>query len=464
MMMKTSALTTLLLLVAGCGGVDGEAALGDVAGEASTTVMVSGVVSTTDGPASGAFVVALDAQGRRLSSVRSGGNGAYSLSLSTRPATIEVKVFGRVPRTFAQPALRSTATNRFRFDVNVGPPLGADSTGENLTFMVIREPNDVRVVPQIAWGNGGALELPLEPLADLVVGPRHRTLTTLLPVGARGVSVEGAVVVHDDHLEARFTRELNQHNLGSAYLAGMIQQIAATVSHSYSEDGLPVRIRVACATCPGGFEALRDGAVGPSGPHESYEVEVEHPAGAFSDTYGHRYAIHMAQAKALGIATGYADGSNRPSRAVTRGELAAMLVKALGLALVDPATPSYRDVPRSYWAYRAIETAKRHGIIAGGSDGLFLPTGGMTRAELAAFLVNAARWPLVTPTSARFADVPVTYWAAAKIETAHGWCHAVDYAEDGDWSRFMPARAASRADAIAATIRMMQCLVGNEPR
>ena len=70
--------------------------------------------------------------------------------------------------------------------MNVGPPLGADSTGENLTFMVIREPNDVRVVPQIAWGNGGALELPLEPLADLVVGPRHRTLTTLLPVGARG--------------------------------------------------------------------------------------------------------------------------------------------------------------------------------------------------------------------------------------------------------------------------------------
>ena len=43
MMMKTSALTTLLLLLAGCGGVDDEAALGDAAGEASTTVMVSGV-------------------------------------------------------------------------------------------------------------------------------------------------------------------------------------------------------------------------------------------------------------------------------------------------------------------------------------------------------------------------------------------------------------------------------------
>lgn len=306
--------------------------------------------------------------------------------------------------------------------------------------------------------------MPLEPFADLVVGPRHRRLTTLLPAGARGVSIEGAVVVHDDHLEARFTRELNQHNLGSAYLAGMIQQIAATVSHNYSEDGLPVRIRVACASCPGGFEALRDGAVGPTGPSESYEVEVEHPAGAFSDTYGHRYASHMAQAKALGIATGYSDGTNRPSRAVTRGELAAMLVHALGLALVDPATPSYRDVPRGYWAYRAIETAKKHNIIAGGSDGLFLPTAGLTRAELAAFLVNAARWPLVTPTAQRFADVPVSYWAAAKIETAHGWCRAVDYAEDGDWSRYTPSRAASRADAIAGTIRMMQCLVGNEPR
>lgn len=466
---QTIVLTSLILLSAtalsACGGPDaGEAASTD--GEAAVAFTVSGVITSLDGPLGGAFVLGLDAQGRRMASVRSASDGTYSLGLAARPATVEVKAFGRLPWTFRQPALRSTAaSNRFRFDVNVGPPLGSDTTGENLTFMMLRSDDDVRIVPQVAWGSGGALEPPLGELADLAVGPRHRSLTTLLPLGVRVPVIEDGVIVHADHLEVRLSRELNQHNLGSAYLAGMIDQIAATVSHNYSEDGLPVRIRVACSSCPGGFEALRDGAVGPTGPSESYEVMVGHPAGAFSDTYGHRYANHLAQAKAMGIATGYADGTDRPSRGVTRAELAAMLVQALGLALVNPATPSYRDVPRTSWAYRAIETARVHGIIAGSASGLFQPTVGLTRAELAAFLVNAARWPVAAvPARPTFTDVPATYWAAAKIETAYGWCHTVEQLDDADHLTFAPARAASRADAIAATVRMLQCLVGNEPR
>ncbi len=444
----------LALSLAACGGEDLDVA-GSSTDEAAAAVRVTGTITTPDGPWAGAYVIALDASGRRIARVTTSASGTYDLPLSARPAALEVKGYRRVPRTYRQPALRTIATNRYRFDANVGPPIGADSTGENLTFMTT---SDLRVVPQIAWGNGGALDPPLGELADLTVGPRSPALGTMIAANVRVPLVETSVIPHPDHLEVRFSRELNQHNLGSAYLYAMIQQIVATASHNYSEEALPVRIRVACASCAGGFEPLRDGAVGPTGPSESYENEVQHPGDAFRDTYGHRFQNHMAMAKALGIATGYGDGRNYPDRAVTRGELAAMLVKALGLTLIDPATPSYSDVPRTYWAYKQIETARVAGFISGGSDGRFLPTAGLTRAELAAFVVNAAKWPLAAPAGPSFGDVPSTYWAYRKIETAFGWCHALDYASDDD-SSFAPARAATRAEAIAASTRMSQCLV-----
>lgn len=88
-------------------------------------------------------------------------------------------------------------------------------------------------------------------------------------------------------------------------------------------------------------------------------------------------------AKALSIATGYRDGSNRPESTVTRAELAAMLVSALGLTRLNPSTPSFGDVSPTYWAYRSIETAAARGFIAGGADGRFRPTDPVTRAELA---------------------------------------------------------------------------------
>ncbi|MCC7381367.1 MAG: S-layer homology domain-containing protein [Deltaproteobacteria bacterium] len=432
--------------------------------EATAALTIEGFIETPNGPLAGAYVLALDESGRRIGVARTAASGWYALPLAASPHSLEVKSYLHVPRTYRRPALVSVGNQRARFDAHVGPVLGADATGENLTFMVLRSGTEVRVVPQTAWGNGGALASPLEQVADLLVGPRYAPLTTLIAADVRVPMVEDSVRFHGDHLEVQLSRELNQHSLGSAYLAGMIDQIVATVSHGYSEDGLPVRISVACAACPGGFEPLRDGVVGATGPGGSYEVQLPHPYDAFTDIYRHRFAHHLAMAKALGIATGYADGSDRPDRAVTRAELAAMLIKALGLSTINPATPSYSDVPRTYWAYRSIETARIHGLIAGSSDGRFRPTAGLTRAELASFLVNAARWPLATPAWSTFRDVPSTYWAHRKIETAHGWCRAVDVASYQDFGRFEPARLATRAEAIAGAVRMMQCLVGNEPR
>ena len=136
---------------------------------------------------------------------------------------------------------------------------------------------------------------------------------------------------------------------------------------------------------------------------------------------------------------------------------------ALGLTRLNPSTPKFWDVSPTYWAYRSIETVAARGIIAGGADGRFRPTDPLTRAELASYLGNAARWPQVTPAWSSFPDVAPTYWAYRRIELAFGWCHSV---EPRDWQdgRFEPAAYATRAEAIVGVVRMMGCLVGNEAR
>src|SRR6185295_14800863 len=102
--------------------------------------------------------------------------------------------------------------------------------------------------------------------------------------------------------------------------------------------------------------------------------------------------------------------------------------------LVDPPTPHFTDVPRTYADgqsttqadavpyYQYIETAREYGLVGGYDDGTFRPSATLTRAQAMKILVEGMDWPHPDPSQARFHDVPVTYWAAGYIEAAcaHG--------------------------------------------
>src|SRR5437588_6700528 len=75
-----------------------------------------------------------------------------------------------------------------------------------------------------------------------------------------------------------------------------------------------------------------------------------------------------------GVMTGYADGTFRPNENVTRAQFAKMLVVAMGWPVQTPSTPTFSDVPASDWAYGYIETAPPHGVISGYGDGTFHPS------------------------------------------------------------------------------------------
>ena len=66
-----------------------------------------------------------------------------------------------------------------------------------------------------------------------------------------------------------------------------------------------------------------------------------------------------------GVISGYGDGTFRPYNLTTRGQLAKIIVLAEGWPIYTPPTPTFRDVPTTHTFYAVIETAYNHGIISG---------------------------------------------------------------------------------------------------
>lgn len=116
---------------------------------------------------------------------------------------------------------------------------------------------------------------------------------------------------------------------------------------------------------------------------------------------------------------GYSSPCFLPKRMVTRAEFAVMLLNAFTWVRTTPATPTFSDVGSSYWAYTAIETAYSYGVITGFPDGTFRPDRLITRGQMAKMVAVAAgfndnvsiRNPLYD-----FTDVDSGYYAYAYIE------------------------------------------------
>ncbi|MEJ8305770.1 glycosyl hydrolase 53 family protein [Saccharibacillus sacchari] len=178
---------------------------------------------------------------------------------------------------------------------------------------------------------------------------------------------------------------------------------------------------------------------------------------------------------------GYPDGSFRPGKAVTRAELAAMLLRlsggqsAAGTASAgadaianageaagaaaqasggEAASGSgYRDVAAASWAAEAVRAASEAGWMRGTGADAFGPNRPVTRGELAAVL---ARWKALNAAddaalrAAAFTDT-ADHWAAGDIARARQAGYLLGL-PDG---RFEPDRALSRAEAAAVFNRVL---------
>jgi hypothetical protein len=111
-----------------------------------------------------------------------------------------------------------------------------------------------------------------------------------------------------------------------------------------------------------------------------------------------------------------------PDAGVTRGQMAVFLLRGIhGADYLPPAAGgAFIDVPVSHLFASWIEQLAREGITGGCSSSppQFCPEAGVTRGQMAVFLLRARHGPAYTPPAAsgRFADVPLGYWASAWIE------------------------------------------------
>lgn len=116
---------------------------------------------------------------------------------------------------------------------------------------------------------------------------------------------------------------------------------------------------------------------------------------------------------------GYPDGTVHPNGQITRSEVATIFFRLLRDEVRDGAfttSNSYSDVAYGKWYNNPISTMSALGIITGYPDGTFKPNKPITRAEFAAI---AARFDETqSGKSATFSDV-IGHWAAKEIGIAY---------------------------------------------
>ncbi|MEG4106779.1 S-layer homology domain-containing protein [Microcoleus sp. S13_C5] len=122
-----------------------------------------------------------------------------------------------------------------------------------------------------------------------------------------------------------------------------------------------------------------------------------------------------------------ASGNFNAEGLVSRADLAMILVKTFGLERRKTAQKpdiELPDVPKSYWAYSAIQTALKTGTMSGYRDGMFFPNQRVTRAEALAIFAQAYGVfqfpdPSISEILAKYPDAgDIPSWARKSMATA----------------------------------------------
>lgn len=104
------------------------------------------------------------------------------------------------------------------------------------------------------------------------------------------------------------------------------------------------------------------------------------------------YQKALAMCSALGIISGYEDGSVKPDSKVTRAEMASIVLRLLNMGTTAKYNNGFKDVTADHWAADQIQTAQEAGIINGMGDGTFVPDGDVTYAQIVVMILNAMNY------------------------------------------------------------------------
>jgi len=121
----------------------------------------------------------------------------------------------------------------------------------------------------------------------------------------------------------------------------------------------------------------------------------------------------------VGLIQGYPDGTFNPGRALTRAELATLIVRAKGIETPKVFGKIFTDVDPGHWAAPYIKVAKAYGWVEGYPDKSYKPNQEISRTEAITILSRLDDLAIKEKVLANlYKDMPNSHWAARYVEAA----------------------------------------------
>jgi hypothetical protein len=149
------------------------------------------------------------------------------------------------------------------------------------------------------------------------------------------------------------------------------------------------------------------------------------------------------------IIGGYADGSFKPSKEVTRIEAVKMLILGLNKGLSPAEQLKFPDTNNAEWYAPYVGRALSLAMVKGYPDGSFKPNNQVNRAEYYTILIRAAIGTVPVASSDPFDDVAMGNWFTDYI--AYGKDHKITDAE----TKFFPSGNVTRAEVAETLYRIL---------
>lgn len=113
---------------------------------------------------------------------------------------------------------------------------------------------------------------------------------------------------------------------------------------------------------------------------------------------------------------------------------------------------NFKDVQKGFWAYDDIMWMLDRNIIDGVGNGMFNPSGTVTRSEFAKMMVNTLNLQRYSPDTPSFLDVKKSAWEYSYVEGAKTYLTGFR-TSNGDY--FKPAQSAVREDMAVALVKAL---------
>lgn len=184
----------------------------------------------------------------------------------------------------------------------------------------------------------------------------------------------------------------------------------------------------------------------------------------FADLVGHWSRADVEVMASKHMVRGMTPASFAPDGRITRAQFATLVVRALRLAERFPTTGTFSDVRPGDWHFGYVEAAARAGLVSGYPDGSFRPDAPITRQEMAALVVRAAkaagREVSLTPAQEflalfRFVDrESIAQWAwSAAARAVH-----IGVITGRTPEEYAPGADATRAEGTVMLLRLLKYL------